>query len=383
MNTHVCALSLLALALPVAGGMALSAQSQPSTEIGGQKVITLSRKAVSSTVPEFTSITLAPGRAMLIQQITANFPEKGSVNVLASPDLEASKKMLDVEDDQYGNLAFRLGAAFLFPYPNRMRGKLSTDGKIIETSWKGHALELPASWHGANPGAEVNSMHGLILKCAVDSVEVKNIPGGQQAIGVIHGGNFQGHWLSQTDLKIVITLKAEAVDVQMFATNVGKEEEPVAFAWHPYFNFPSGDRTQVQLTLPAKEVAEVDNYDNVFPTGKLNAVEGSKYDFTKGRALGDLFMDDNFGDIQEAYGVVTVKVVDPKAHYGVAIEGLSHNIKALQVYAPPTKSFVAVEHQTILNDPLGKQWGKRDTGLIRLAPGKSTDWHVRLKVFVP
>ena len=383
MKTHLCALSLLALALPMAAGLSSMLQAQTETEIGGKKVITLSRKATSTAKPEFTSVTLLPGRALLIQQITANFPGQGSIDVLASPDLAGSKKLLEVDDDQFGNQAFRLGSSFLFPYPNRFRGKLSADGKTIETSWKGHTLNLPASWHGSNPGAEINSMHGLILKRAIDSVEVKDVPGGQQAIGIIHGGNFHGHWLSLTDLKIIITLKADAVDVKMEATNIGKEEEPVAFAWHPYFNLPSGDRTQVQLTLPVKTVAEVDNYDNVFPTGKLNPVVGSKYDFTQGQPLGSLFMDDNFGDVQEVHGAATVKIVDPKAHYGVAIEGLSHNIKALQVYAPPTKSFIAVEHQTILNDPLGKQWGDRDTGLITLAPGKTAEWHVQLKVFVP
>ena len=383
MKTHVCALSLLTLALPLAGWLAPSAQAQGITEIGGKKVITLARKPLSTTKPEFTSITLVPGRALLIQQITANFPGKGSVDVLASPSLDESKKMLDVDDDQYGNLAFRLGSAFLFPYPNRMRGKLSEDKKTIETSWNGKKLELPASWHGANPDAEINSMHGLILKRAIDEIEITDVPNGKQAVGIIHGGDFNGHWLSKTDLKITITLRADAVDVEMHAANVGDVDEPVAFAWHPYFNFPSGDRKQVQLTLPAKTVAEVDNYDNVFPTGKLDPVAGGKYDFTKGKALGDLFMDDNFVDTEEDNGAVTVKVVDPAAKYGVAIEGLSHNIKAIQVYAPPTKSFAAIEHQTIYNDPLGKQWGGKDTGLITLAPGKTADWHVRLKVFVP
>jgi galactose mutarotase-like enzyme len=392
MKTQVCTIALLSLALPLAGWFAPASFAQSAApaggdkvEIGGQKVITLTRTPTSTTKPEFTSITLLPGRALLIQQVTANFPGKGNVDVLASPDLAGSKKLLEQDDDQYGNQAFRLGAAFLFPYPNRMRGKLSADGKIIDTEWQGKALHLPASWHGSLPTAEVNSMHGLILKRAIDEVSVKEIPGGQEVTGIIHGGDFGGHWLSKTDLVIKIALRADAIDVSMTAKNVGTEAEPVAFAWHPYFNIPSGDRTQARLVLPAGNVAEVDNYDNVFPTGKLDPVAGSKFDFNgeTGKALGDLFMDDNFGDLKQPGGVMTVKVIDPKAKYGVAIEGLSHNIKAIQVYAPPTKNFIAIEHQTIMNDPLGKQWGKLDTGLITVEPGKTADWHVRLKVFVP
>jgi len=375
-------LSLLTLALPTAG---LLSHAQSVTEIGGQKVITLTRTATSATKPEFTSITVLPGRALLIQQVTANFPGKGSVEVLASPDMAGSKKLLEVDDDKFGNQAFRLGAAFLFPYPNRMRGKLSADGATIDTAWDGKPLHLPANWRGANPDAEINAMHGLILKRAIDEVSVKEIPGGQEVVGVIHGGDFGGHWFSKTDLVITVALRADAIDVTMVAKNIGSELEPVAFAWHPYFNIPSGDRKQARISIPASNVAEVDNYDNVFPTGKLNPLAGTKYDFSapEGKALGDLFLDDNFGDLKLVNGVVTVKVIDPAAKYGVSIEGLSHNIKALQVYAPPAKSFVAIEHQTNMNDPLGKEWGKIDTGLITLAPGKSTDWHVRLKVFVP
>ena len=375
-------LSLLTLALPSTG---LLSHAQAVTEIGGQKVITLTRTATSTTKPEFTSITVLPGRALLIQQVTANFPGKGNVEVFASPDLAGSKKLLEVDDDKYGNQAFRLGAAFLFPYPNRMRGKLSADGTTIDTAWEGKPLHLPANWHGANPGAEINAMHGLILKRAVDEVSVKEIPGGQEVTGVIHGGDFGGHWFSKTDLLITVTLRADVVEVGMVARNIGTEPEPVAFAWHPYFNIPSGDRKQARISIPAANVAEVDNYDNVFPTGKLNAVAGTKYDFSapEGKALGDLFLDDNFGDLKSVNGVVTVKVIDPAAKYGVSIEGPSRTIKAIQVYAPPAKSFVAIEHQTNMNDPLGKEWGKLDTGLITVQPGKSAEWHVRLKVFVP
>ena len=80
---------------------------------------------------------------------------------------------------------------------------------------------------------------------------------------------------------------------------------------------------------------------------------------------------------------MTVVLTDPAAHYGVKIEGLSPEIKTLQVYAPPTKNFVAIEDQFNFADPFGKEWGTRNTEMVTLAAGKSTEWHVRLKVFVP
>jgi len=382
-------IALLPLALPVliAGAFAITSKAQAVTQIGGQKVVTLTRAAVSTTKPEFTSVTVLPGRGMEVLQVTANFPGKGSVDVFgpAGIDLDAAKKMLDEQDTENGDLGYRVGSAFLVPYPNRIRGKLSADGKTLSAEWQGHTLTLPANNIGHLPTAERHAMHGLILKAKTDEVSVKKTAGGEQVSGVIHAGDFGGHWLSKTDLVVTITLTADAVDATIVARNVGTEAEPMAIAWHPYFNLPSGDRTQVRLEVPASMMAEVDGYDNVFPTGKVTPVKGTRYDLSApgGKALGQEFFDDNWSHLDWKNGAVTVQVIDPAAHYGVKIEGLSPEIKAVQVYAPPTQKFVAVEHQYNFGDPFGKEWGSTDTGMVTLKPGQSTKWHVRLKVFVP
>jgi galactose mutarotase-like enzyme len=383
MKHLVRVLALLTVAVPVL--MAGFARAQAVTSIGGEKIVTLKRAAVSTTRPEFTSVTLAPGRGMELLQITANFPGKGEVNVLASPDLTGAKRMLDVDDDPFGDLGYRLGAAFLVPYPNRIRGKLSADGKTLTTTWQGHTLTLPANNMGKLPGAERHAMHGLILKAKTDDVRISNTAGGEQVTGVIHAGDFGGHWLSKTDLVVTITLTAGAVDASITALNVGGAAEPIAIGWHPYFNLPSGDRTQARLHIPGSEVAEVDGYDNVFPSGKLLPAAGTRYDLRapSGVALGKEFFDDNWSHLDWKDGVVTVKVIDPAAHYGVSIEGLSPEIRTIQAYAPPTAKFVAVEDQYNFADPFGKEWGKMDTGMVTLKPGQSTRWHVRLRVFVP
>jgi aldose 1-epimerase len=369
-----------------AGILTMVSHAQEGPEVNGMKAVTLSRKPTpGATKPEFTSVTLLPGRALELQQITAFFPGKGEVDVLASPSLEESAKMLNDQDTPNGDLGYRLGAAFLFPYPNRIRGKLSDDGKTLTTEWKGHTITLPANNIGTKPGAERHAMHGLILKAKVEDLKVTHAAAGSTVSGVIHGGNFDGHWLSKTDLVITVSLTADSVDASIVAHNVGGEAEPVAIAWHPYFNLPSGDRTQARLHVPASEMAQVDNYDNVFPTGKILPVAGTPYDFQapEGKALGSQFLDDNFSHLDSKGGAVVVTITDPAAHYGVHIEGLTPNISTLQVYAPPAKNFIAVEHQFNFADPFGKEWGKMDTKMVTLAPGKSITWHVRLKVFVP
>ena len=377
------ALAMLPLVLPVL--MVAIGHAQAVTEIGGQKVVTITRAVTSTTRPEFTSITLAPGRGMELLQITANFPGKGIIDVLDAPDLAGCKKMLDEEDDANGDLGYRLGAAFLIPYPNRIRGKLSADGKTLTTEWEGHTITLPANNVGPLPGSERHAMHGLVLKSKTDDVTVKKIPGGEEVTSVIHAGDFGGHWLSKTDLVITLRLTADAIDSTVVAHNIGNESEPIGISWHPYFRLPSGDRAQARLHIPASQRAEVDNYNDVFPSGKLLSVEGTRFDFRApgGKPLDSDFLDENYSHLAWKDGAVTVEVIDPAAHYGVKVEGLSPIIKAIQVYAPPTKEFVAVEDQPNFGDPFGKEWGKTDTGMVTLKPGESTTWHVRLRVFVP
>ncbi len=371
--------------LLVACQMVLVSSAEDLPEIGGQKAVKLTRAVAEKSKPEFTSVTVLPGRGMMVLQITANFPGKGNVDVLASPELAEAAKILNEDDSEVGAKAWSMGSAFLVPYPNRIRGKLSADGKTLSTEWEGHTLTLPANNIGKLPTAERHAMHGLIERSKTDGVRVKKIPGGEELTGVIHGGDFGGYWLSKTDLDFTITLTAEAIDASVVARNVGAETEPIAIAWHPYFNLPSGDRKQVRVHIPASNMAEVDGYDNVFPTGKVLPVEGTRYDLRApgGKPLGTEMFDDNWSHVDWKNGAATVEVVDPAAHYGVKIEGLSKEIKAIQMYAPPAKEFVAIEHQYNFGDPFGKEWGKTDTGMVTLKPGESTKWHARIKVFVP
>jgi len=379
------ALLFFALTIMMTDSHVSNIHAQALPEIGGQKVIVLSRAAVSTTKPEFTSITIAPGRGMQILQITANFPGKGNIDVLASPDLAGAKKMLDEEDDEFGNLGYRLGAALLAPYPNRIRGKLSADTKTLTTEWEGHTITLPAN-NGRKPGGDIHAMHGLILKSKTDDVSVKAVKGGEEAAGVIHAGDFGGHWLSKNQFVVTVRLTANAVEVIIEAGNTGSEAEPMALAWHPYFNLPSGDRSQVRVQIPGAKVAELDNYTNVYPTGKLLPVAGTKFDmsYVSGTALGTNYYDDNWSHLEwGADKAATVRIIDPAAHYGVNIEGLSPEIKTIQMYAPPNKNFVAIEHQYNFADPFGKEWNGMDTGMVTLKPGQRTKWHVKLSLFVP
>lgn len=379
-NSSALLCFLAAFVLVLTNGRPLSAAT---TQINGQPVVVLTRAATShGTRPEFLTATILPGRGMNLLQITASIPGKGIVNVLASPSVDEAAKALS--NDAFGNMSFStFGGAFLVPYANRIRGTLSADGQSITTTWQGKMITLPANWGGKLPGAERHSIHGLILQRKADTIQIS--PDGSSVTAQIHAGSFGGHWLSSTDLTIRITLKADAVDSTITAKNVGTEPEPMGIGWHPYFTIPSGDRSQVRLRIPATEHVETNNLDDVFPTGKITAVKGSKYDFTEagGKLIGNVLFDDCFAGLLRADGKVIVDLIDPKANYGLHIEGLSPEIKTVQFYAPKDKAFVALEEQDNFGDPFSKVWQGKDTGMVTLEPGKSTTWKVRLQLFRP
>ena len=356
-------------------------------QIGGEDVVHLQRTATSNGAkPEFLSATIFPGRGMNLFQITANIPGKGEVKVLASPSVEdAAAKLNGGPDDQYGNASFSFGGAFLVPFPNRIRGKLSPDGKTITTDWHGKPITVPANWPGKSPGAEKVAMHGLIVASKTDDVKTETTSDGQTATGVIHAGNFGGYWPSQTDLNFSIALSGDSVEATITAKNIGNEPEPMSIGWHPYFAIPSGDREHALLHIPAQQMAEVNNYNDVFPTGKLIPVKNTKYDFTVpgGVPLRDGFLDDNFSQLQRTDGAVVVDLTDPGANYGIHVEGESPLIKTVQVYAPPEKTFVAIEQQFNFGDPWGKEWRGMDTGMVTLKPGQSVTWKCKLALFTP
>lgn len=362
----------------------------PSTpEIGGEPVVKLSRSATANGArPEFRSLTLLPGRGMEVFQITADVPGKGEIPVLWAPTIEELAKRMAPGSpaDAYGNASFSCCAPFLVPYPNRIIGKLSPDGKTVTTEWHGKKIVVPANWHNSeHPDEDKHAMHGLILNWPVQDVQTVKIPDGETATGVIHAGDFNGHWLSKTDLSFVITLTGGAVDAEIVAKNVGKEDEPMAIGWHPYFSIPSGERAQALLHVPGLKRTEVNNYGDVFPTGKLMPVKGTKWDFTapEGKPLDDTYLDDNWSDLQRTNGAVQVTLTDPASDYGVKILGLSPEIRTVQVYSPPNAKFAAIEQQFNFADPFGKEWHGMNTGMVTLKPGQSVEWHVRVELFQP
>ena len=366
---------------------ATASQDLPKVSIGGEPVVTLERPPVANKgTPQFLSATLMPGRGMAVLQIEAYLPGKGEIELLNSPPLPEAAKLLNDHDDEFGNEVFKIGGAILLPYANRIRGKLSPDGKTITAVVAGQTVTLPANWSGNNPGAEKHSIHGLMRRSKFQDLRSQNGADSSVVHATLHAGNFDGHWPSDTDVTVDSALTRDAFELTVHATNVGHEPLPMGIGWHPYFVLPSGDRQQVRLHLPSETRAVMNNYDDTFTTGQRVSVKGTPYDFSAPgeQPLGQQYLDDNFSNLQRRQDGSTVsEIIDPAAKYGLRLITLAPQIQSIQVYAPPQKNFVAIEPQFNLPDPYSKTWGDTNTGMVLLKPGQSATWRVRLELFTP
>ena len=164
------------LAIATLTGLAL-AQAKPAPKastaisIGGEPVAVLQRPAVSDRgKPQFVGATFLPGRGMSVLQIKAYLPGKGEIDVLNAPPLPDAQKLLDQDDDEFGTQIFKMGGALLLPFANRIRGKVSADGKTITATIDGKTVTLPANWSGNKPGAEKHAIHGLMRRSQFQDV---------------------------------------------------------------------------------------------------------------------------------------------------------------------------------------------------------------------
>lgn len=345
--------------------------------IGGAPAVTLTATDAPATGPAFLEAVVLPGRGMLLLQARLRLPSGQLVDALHAP-ADAEAQLDGGPDDFAGNRSFAFGGAILAPYANRITGAPVDGAREIETLVDGHAVRLPRNWGGKSAGAAQYAMHGLILDAAVPCEQ----PSAGQITGKLAAGDFGGRWPGQLDLEFDWRLQAGALVLAVTARNVGPTTSPLGLGWHPYFALPSGDRRQARLKLPARLRTEVNDYDEVLPTGRLLPVAGTPYDFSAGAALGDLYLDDCFTDLVRTNGQAVCEVRDPAAGVGLRIASPSPQVKAFQVYAPPGEAFVVVEPQYNLADPYSPVWPPGvDTGMARLEPGQSLTYQVRLTAF--
>jgi aldose 1-epimerase len=355
---------------------------------GGQEVVQLQRSQIAGgNGPEFLTATLLPGRGMNLLQITAYLPQRGEVNLLASPPLQEAAKMLTgTGADANGAKSLSMGAAIEMPWAGRISGIIAPDEKNLSTMWRGTRLILPTDAKDGYGIAGAVAAGGLLLKQPSDSINTNVMPDGGEAQATFHAGNFDGHWPSQTEVTTTVALSGKSITMKIVARNTGNTAEPMGIGWHPRFAVLNGHRAQMMLRLPEGLRVEVKDRRSGELSGRLVPVEKTEYDFTSrtGAQLGALNLDDSFVHLRTGLmeNGPMAELRDPENDYGLRITAMTSNIKTIRVYAPLDGSYISIEPQTNYDDPFGHQWAKdEDTGMVVLQPGQSMQWQIRLQIF--
>jgi aldose 1-epimerase len=357
---------------------------------GGQDVVQLQRSQIAGgNGPEFLSATLLPGRGMNVLQLTAYLPQKGEVNLLASPPLQEAAKILSgTGADENGAKSLSMGAAIELPWAGRISGLSTPDENNLSTMWHGTRLILPTDAKDSYGVAGAVAAGGLLLKQPSISINTNAMPDGGEAQATFRPGNFDGHWPSQTEIMTTVALSGKSFTMKVVARNTGNTAEPIGIGWHPRFAILNQRRAQMMLRLPEGLRLEVKDRRSGELSGKLLPVEKTEYDFTGriGAQLGALNLDDSFVHLRTGLleNGPMAELRDPENDYGLRITAMTSNIKAIRVYAPLDGSYISIEPQTNYDDPFGRQWARdEDTGVVVLQPGQSMVWQIRLQIFSP
>jgi aldose 1-epimerase len=355
---------------------------------GGQDVVQLQRSQIAGgNGPEFLTATLLPGRGMNLLQLTAYLPQRGEVNLLASPPLqEAAKILTGTGADANGAKSLSMGAAIEMPWAGRISGVSTPDGNNLSTIWHGTRLILPTDARDSYGVAGAVAAGGLLLKQPSDSINTNVMPDGGEAQATFRAGNFDGYWPSQTEVMTTVALSGKSMTMKIVARNTGSTAEPMGIGWHPRFAILGGHRAQMLLRLPEGLRVEVKDRRSGELSGRLVPVEKTEYDFTSrtGAQLGALNLDDSFVHLRTGLmeNGPMAELRDPENDYGLRITAVTSNIKTIRVYAPLDGSYISIEPQTNYDDPFGHQWAKdEDTGMVVLQPGQSMQWQIRLQIF--
>jgi aldose 1-epimerase len=230
----------------------------------------------------------------------------------------------------------------LFPWPNRI-----TDGKY---TFDGVDQQL----YLTEP-ARQNAIHGLTRWANWEQVAADSA-----SIEVGHRLYGQPGYPHQLDLRLTYRLDSAGLSVTAAATNIGASAAPYGYGTHPYL---SVDRPidECVLEFSADDWLEV-SPERLTPIG-LAPVDGSPYDFRRGRVIGDLDIDNAFTGL--GGGSWTVSLRDPDSG---AKSALTSDTPWMQLYTGNAigRTALAVEPMTC---PPNSFISGQD--LVVLQPGES------------
>ncbi|WP_263415868.1 aldose epimerase family protein [Terriglobus albidus] len=325
-------------------------------------------------VPEFTAITVLPGRGMDIASIKAYLPGRGETELLSAPSLsQIAALMTGTGSDSHGEANVGIGGAFLVPFANPLAGAVSADGKSLSANVHGRSVSLPVVADPDHPAAPPMARFGLLSLMSTSIPQVNTMPDGSEGRATYETGNFGGHWPGKLQVTVSALLSGRAIDLLVSSTNTGSEPVPVSTGWYPRLAIPSGNRAQATVRLPKTSIA-----------GNISS-SSDGFNARQGKALGAQDLEVTLVNPKPALfdNGPTVELRDPAIDYGLRVVGMSASINGIRVFAPSGKNWIVVSPIANPTDSSGKPLDGENADDLMLAPGKTLQWRVRLELFIP
>ena len=247
----------------------------------------------------------------------------------------------------------------LVPWPNRIR-----DGR-----WQhDHTTQQLA----ITEPARGNAIHGLLRY--TEYVPVEQDRDSVTLAATIHP---QMGYPFTVRTAVRYELVSDGLKVTHFLENLGGDPAPVAVGTHPFLKIGGVPTEDLVLRLDAASHIEVD--DRLLPTGEVS-VENTEWDFREGRRVGDVQLDDAFGELGSADGAVehTLTAPDGRSVSVWADDEFAYvQVFTTENYPGETKA-IAVEPMTAPADAFNSGRGVR-----WLDPGEQWEisWGIRFAGF--
>jgi aldose 1-epimerase len=242
--------------------------------------------------------------------------------------------------DGYVEKGSTLGIPLLHPWANRLSTVTQT---VDDVTW-----DVVVGEPGVHPDKNGLAMHGLVAGLDAFEVVVAEAEGDEaRLVARLRWDDRLDRFASfpfEHDLEVEASVRGHVLRVTTTLT-AGAHEVPVAFGWHPWFEFPDTPREEWELHSPFSQRAVLS--DLAIPTGDvLDAPPPS------GR-LGAEFLDDVFLEVGEG-SAVAVRAGDLE----VAVRYVSgYDVGVL--FAPLDADTICIEPMTAPTDPFAGRFPLR------------------------
>ncbi|GAA1506421.1 aldose 1-epimerase [Agromyces terreus] len=236
-------------------------------------------------------MTLPTGEQFVLETSTASGDLSATITGVAAGIRALSLNGIDLVPPFAEDATPPSGAGIvLVPWPNRIRdGVWTADG--VE-----HRLAITEPKHH-------NAIHGLLRYTEYRLVD-------QQRDSVTLSATVfpQLGYPYLLETAVHYELVADGLRVTHHLENMGGEAAPVAIGTHPYLKIGGVPTSDLMLRLDAASHIEVD--ERMLPTGEV-PVDGTEWDLRDGRRVGDLQLDDAFGEVASRDGEVLHSLTAP------------------------------------------------------------------------